>query len=113
GGGGEGAGGGAWAGAGSRGGGGRAPPAPGVVRRPDQGAGRDEGASERASQLSRAATPPGPSTTRSASAASALTSPDALHTVTPGCPCPRSARTAAKAAISPRSSPANSTGPAF
>ncbi len=84
-----------------------------MVRRAGQGAGRGDVVSEWASEPSRAATPPGPSTTRSASAASSLTSPDALHTVTPGCPSPRRARTAPNAARSPRSSPANSTGPAF
>ena len=84
-----------------------------VVRRPAQGAGRGDAASERASEPSRAATPSGPSTTRSASAASSLTSPDALHTVRPGCPSSRRARTAPKAGRSPRSSPANSIGPAF
>ena len=51
----------------------------------------------------------GPSTTRSACAASAVTSSEALQTATPARPSARAARTASKAGRSPRSSPANRT----
>ena len=67
---------------------------------------------QRGPAAEQATTPPGPSTTRSASAASPLTSAEALHTVSPGYPV-RAQRRARRRrpARSPRSSPQNSTAP--
>ena len=64
-----------------------------------------------ASELSRATTPSGPSTIRSASAASVVTSAEPLHTARPGIPAARSELTARKAGTSPRSSPQNAMAP--
>src|SRR5690606_18415292 len=58
-----------------------------------------------ASAPSRAATPGGPSTIRSARSATAATSDDPLATVRPGIPLRRKVSTASKAGKSPRSSP--------
>ncbi len=62
-----------------------------------------------ASEPIRATTPPGPSTTRSASSARGVTSSDPLQTARPGIPSPRRSATARKAGTSPRSSPQNMT----
>ena len=66
-------------------------------------------ASPAAIATSSATIPSGPSTTRSASAATGKDSALALATAQPGMPFARRARTAAKAGRSPRSSPQNMT----